>query len=412
MDTLDNSKHRPQDSFGPSPLATLMSMGFILMEEALDRIASVNFTELIASITPDNYYKMGTKYTIKDLAEGLCAVRSDGDAKDLNRVLSAAFPEDDMEASGTFYAYARHTDKTRKREWKPFQRAEYEKLGIPIQPLKDFLEELETEIIGYVFKERFRTQYIANAARAIAYKDTGKDFGVTVGGQIVSFAKGSRAHENLEAAGVMDLWFEPVYAKKDPCWKVGDWVITSGFKYEYNGIPLRISKVETQDDVILYYVNAEDEVVYFSDDYILRRATGKEVDKYLISEAAKRYPIGTSYYDVPDGYKFEVKSKPYAYSPNICAYKKAIAVTEAGGFVYADGVWAKTVQTDIIIAGHKVSINKSNKKGKLQVSAGRKRYPASLIPVLHELLNVEGVNLDQHKKDIAELNSQYQKLKS
>ena len=74
------------------------------------------------------------KFTIKDLAEGKCAVKNDGTVEELNKVLRAAFPKD-VQSSGDWIYYARHYYSNR---WESFTRIE-----IPVQSVKDFLEELE-----------------------------------------------------------------------------------------------------------------------------------------------------------------------------------------------------------------------------------------------------------------------------
>ena len=73
------------------------------------------------------------KFTIKDLAEGRCAVKNDGTIEELNKVLMAAFPED-VKAHGGCRFY--HKDGL--YNWIGVSNAEH------FQSVKDFLEELET----------------------------------------------------------------------------------------------------------------------------------------------------------------------------------------------------------------------------------------------------------------------------
>ena len=75
------------------------------------------------------------KFTIKDLAEGKCAVKNDGTVEELNKVLRAAFPKD-VQSSGDWIYYAKHYYSNR---WESFTRIE-----IPVQSVKEFLEELES----------------------------------------------------------------------------------------------------------------------------------------------------------------------------------------------------------------------------------------------------------------------------
>lgn len=74
------------------------------------------------------------KFTIKDLAEGKCAVRNDGTVEELNKVLKAAFPN-----GGSALGSAIFYTKFNNEKW----------IGLNcsknyIQPVKDFLEELES----------------------------------------------------------------------------------------------------------------------------------------------------------------------------------------------------------------------------------------------------------------------------
>lgn len=75
------------------------------------------------------------KFTIKDLAEGRCAVKNDGTVEELNKVLRAAFPGCE-ESTGHWIYYAKHYYSN---NWASFTRIE-----IPFQSVKDFLEELES----------------------------------------------------------------------------------------------------------------------------------------------------------------------------------------------------------------------------------------------------------------------------
>ena len=74
------------------------------------------------------------KFTIKDLAEGKCAVKNDGTLEELNRVLKVAFPNG-RQSYGDANFYFKYGNK----EW----------IGVnyivgTFQSVKDFLEELES----------------------------------------------------------------------------------------------------------------------------------------------------------------------------------------------------------------------------------------------------------------------------
>lgn len=75
------------------------------------------------------------KFTIKDLAEGRCAVKNDGTVEELNKVLKAAFPVKHQSAIGSSDIYF----KINEGFWTGGCDTK-----LPVQSVKDFLEELET----------------------------------------------------------------------------------------------------------------------------------------------------------------------------------------------------------------------------------------------------------------------------
>lgn len=61
----------------------------------------------------------------------------------------------------------------------------------------------------------------------------------------------------------------------------------------------------------------------------------------LLAEAKRRYPVGTRYADVLDAWKYEAKREPWIYTDAQTFKGIAICVTDGGGFVYANGLWAE-----------------------------------------------------------------------
>lgn len=74
------------------------------------------------------------KFTIKDLAEGRCAVKNDSTLEELNKVLKAAFPSSGRAVCGDNPFYYKYIDGF----WTSWYETE-----LPTQSVKDFLEELE-----------------------------------------------------------------------------------------------------------------------------------------------------------------------------------------------------------------------------------------------------------------------------
>lgn len=75
------------------------------------------------------------KFTIKDLAEGKCAVKNDGTVEELIKVLKAAFPFAERTVHGNGRLYYKHGSKSWNSTFET---------KLPAQSVKDFLEELES----------------------------------------------------------------------------------------------------------------------------------------------------------------------------------------------------------------------------------------------------------------------------
>lgn len=153
-------------------------------------------------------------YTIKDLKEGRVAVINDGTLGELKEVIKAAFPEDALSPSGsTCYYFADNT-----KEWYPS-----DKTDLPTQSVKLFIKQIkeymEKEIIGY---KLIKPEY-EEAAKAICdecvYWRRNDLYNLDAKTEKLSIP-------NLKNAGVLDLWFEPVYRGEEKVFKVGNFELT------------------------------------------------------------------------------------------------------------------------------------------------------------------------------------------
>ena len=132
----------------------------------------------------------------------------------------------------------------------------------------------EREIIGYKLKEDYK-QYEEAAKKIAGYMDGGtiefKDYLKQVDSRFIS---------SLKKAGVLDLWFEPVFKEK---FKIGDWVTWS------NGVTGRIvSHCKSFTDSWSLDVKGDLKEYSSCSEKWLRLATPEEIKKTLVEEAIKR----------------------------------------------------------------------------------------------------------------------------
>lgn len=144
---------------------------------------------------------------------------------------------------------------------------------------------MEKEIIGYRWKEAHKKYY--KAYLSITWFNNSLD----EIGHDIQFAKGSNAEKQLKEAGVLDLWFEPVYKL---AYKVGDFVVpikmggndTSNIKYKKEyiiGEVIKIDSIEkgsrTNHNVALSKNGHVLHIEQFEDKF--RLATPEEIEEAL-----------------------------------------------------------------------------------------------------------------------------------
>lgn len=132
----------------------------------------------------------------------------------------------------------------------------------------------EQEIIGYkLVKENF-----LNAVKEITnfrnYKYTElEEFGSWA---VNNNPNPTSCYTALKKAGVLYLWFEPVYITQ---YKVGDWVITTNDSKNYDGIPLKITEIFKGSFGKTYCKFHLHESNNFYFNMIKRLATKEEIEK-------------------------------------------------------------------------------------------------------------------------------------
>ena len=165
----------------------------------------------------------------------------------------------------------------------------------------------------------------------------------------VLFGFNSLAEEYAEKAGVLNIWFEPVYAKepefefgpvyaKEPEFEFGRW---------YHGSKNKLLFIAGKCSG--YGFNTHGEWVnYGKDSYPWgltgwTPATDEEVKERLLSYAKENYPVGTVI-EHPDNRlpkSYVTTESPYFYESR--KFKIAIVGGDGTGLIYADGKWAKII---------------------------------------------------------------------
>lgn len=206
---------------------------------------------------------------------------------------------------------------------------------------------MEKEIIGYRLKEEYKKYSKAAFKICTGYmNEKGLVGDIGFDGDI----------KKLKEAGVLDLWFEPVY--KDEEYKVGDWCyiinrvnskLEEGKVYKINQIDMSGLQSHHFD---LDFKNTKHNSCWLSKSSF-RKATKSEIEETLLTEAKKRYPKGTKFIslygskDVSDE-RFKIEFN----DDNIECISITASTTR---IIYSDGKWAEIIETtpNITINGYK-----------------------------------------------------------
>jgi hypothetical protein len=144
--------------------------------------------------------KQDGMYTIEDLKNGKCTVINDGTPEELDIVLSAA---EGNPCSRTYIKLACSKYYWTKNNYF-WSNGDINKYNLPTQSVKEFIKQINMnkEIIGYrlVKREYEKSVYLIINANIGYYSD-----------RVLPIEKSPKSIEKLKEAGVLDLWFEPVY---------------------------------------------------------------------------------------------------------------------------------------------------------------------------------------------------------
>jgi hypothetical protein len=179
----------------------------------LKRSTSDHIQESYTEITLEQFkkYVMQEKplYTIKDLQEGKCALLNDGTKENLNIVLKEAFPLNDVVSNGRFKFY--YKTRYNDNEWDC-----NDTTSLNFQSTKDFLKQIkeknmvptEKKLKGY---KLVKTEYEAAVQKIVDSPLYTADTLIEAYFDITLVKK----------AGVLDLWFEPVYEDVEKIIRMG-----------------------------------------------------------------------------------------------------------------------------------------------------------------------------------------------
>jgi len=224
---------------------------------------------------------------------------------------------------------------------------------------------MNKEIIGY---KLIKPEYENTAAKICGYPSK-LDIILFGNG---NFLPNSQDYLKIKEAGVLELWFTPIYKEKEL--KVNDYIIFQNLVDEdehlHNGDVVKITNIRNDSIHEKWIKHIPDSFTgggfgYKSYKNNIRKATPEEVKEYennlLLREAEKRYPVGTkfipahmsntNYSSVVTNNNFEI-CKRQNYNLAICAMtddgsyyassnNSKYGNTSYDRLVYADGKWAE-----------------------------------------------------------------------
>lgn len=197
------------------------------------------------------------------------------------------------------------------------------------------------EIIGYKLKD----QNLAKAASMIA---NGNPDGMKLVNEFNISIKAAGI-EKLEKAGVLELWFEPIYEEE---FKVGDWVCFDGEVVK--SAPCRIKYIYEDGNGV-----GEDGTYKKLSCGKYRLATKQEIEQHLIAEAKRRGFEKGVRYNYPHLPHINERLCSGTFHLNdlndLCDYSSVIYRNE-------DNAWAEIIKDEEIkISGYKAKFDKARK---------------------------------------------------
>jgi len=244
---------------------------------------------------------------------------------------------------------------------------------------------MKKEIIGYVLKKR---EYTKAVNEIIDNDDWFPQ---------ISFVNGSDSYNKLLDAGVLDIWFEPVY--KDSEFKFGRW-------YKLKEDDSYIAFINEDESGYGIYINEwfnhePNSGEWALDDF--SPASDTEVEERLLAYAKKHYPVGTEFKSASnDVSMFTVGGNCFYKYKEWDAYNFAIAERHTEGLIYVDGKWAEIIkEPSIKINGYEAKFEEKH------VSFGCQKVSVKFIKKAHALMTEHNVDFNANKEQIKKIVEHY-----
>ena len=216
------------------------------------------------------------------------------------------------------------------------------------------------EIIGYrlIKPEYEEVTYQIGDKGIVSINDNGTQFYYQIKGYLPLAA--DKSIRNLKEAGVLDLWFEPVYEQE---YKAGDVVVVKSHRQckEGNGIDQDDTIAELRpkgssreasgmldyetDFIAVFLYNGNLHYRNIRKSHIIRLATDKEKEGFknqaLIDEAKRRYPKGTNYIPTARGSNYpDISSGNFVW----CDDRIEDAYNHTGIYDLSRNKWAEIIK--------------------------------------------------------------------
>jgi hypothetical protein len=281
---------------------------------------------------------------------------------------------------------------------------------ITFEQFKKYVMELTNikikEIIGYKLT---KPEYESAAAKICGYSS--KLY--TLVNKKGNFLPNSSDYLKIKEAGVLDIWFEPIYKEEE--FKVGDYVYVEFAEFGAKGAEEQFGQITdeySQNGLADSYPNGikvktlKGKVWTIGKDYTtvkLKKSSPEEVKTYennlLIEEAKRRYPIGCKVKlfnsNIGGKYKNEVRFSSFEFLGNQL-------YIDGNLLIYENGKWAEILPSypQIMINGYKAEFFDD------YVKFGCQKFTKEFVINLNKCLQNNDLKMD-YKSEIQEIAEYY-----
>lgn len=220
---------------------------------------------------------------------------------------------------------------------------------------------MKKEIIGYKLKKNF--EYCKESAQEIAFPGSGQAF--NKGHPLECYLEKpywGKYKDRLEKAGILDLWFEPIYEEVKPKFKIGDKVVVIPSDNTFDDYKRAIGHIFSLDEHCIAGIEKDNIFVEPHQKFIvnyrpkdIRLATDRDIvayeDNLLIEEAKWRYPVGTTVNQINayGGQRQIIKVLKDNISVNSSNGYRNVSVGNVGVYNTKYGIWAEVVKKEDLV---------------------------------------------------------------